>query len=178
MTVDEFLALGEAPFKYWLVEGHLVVNEPKLPHQIAVRRILVALTIWVDAAPGRGEVGMPADFVLDDRNVYAPDVWWVREDRKPAPGDLDPAGLPDLVVEVRSRSTWRYDLGTKRGHYERAGIAELWLVDTTERAITVHRRSSPDAPTFDTIAIVSGDNALTSPLLPGFSAVASRLFVP
>ena len=40
MTVDEFLALGEAPFKYWLVEGHLVVNGPKLPHQIAVGNIL------------------------------------------------------------------------------------------------------------------------------------------
>jgi hypothetical protein len=33
MTVDELFALGEAPFRYQLVEGCLVVNEPKLPHQ-------------------------------------------------------------------------------------------------------------------------------------------------
>ena len=52
MTVDEFLALGEAPFKYWLVEGRLVVNEPKLPHQIAVGNILYALDDVVDPLAG------------------------------------------------------------------------------------------------------------------------------
>ena len=178
MTVDEFFALGEAPFKYWLVEGHLVVNEPKLPHQIAVGNILFALQSWRRAAPGRGHVGMPADFRLDDRNVYAPDVWWVGEARRPAPGALDLAGLPDLVVEVRSPSTWRYDLGAKRTHYERSGIAELWLVDTDDQAVSAHRRSVPGAPHYDVVDVVSGDDEVTSPLLPGFSAVASRLFVP
>ncbi len=178
MTVDEFLALGEAPFRYWLVEGSLVVNEPKLPHQIAVGNLLYALTAWVRAAPGRGHAGMPADFVLDDRNVYAPDVWWVAEDRKPAPGDLDLAGLPDLVVEVRSPSTWHHDVGAKRAHYEASGIAELWLVDTAAHTVTVHRRSAPGAPVYDVVEVVAGDGVLGSPLLPGFGAVVSGLFVP
>ena len=178
MTVDEFLALGEAPFKYWLVEGRLVVNEPKLPHQIAVRRLLVALSNWVDAVPGRGHVGMPADFILDDRNIYAPDLWWVREERKPRPGDLDLDGLPDLVVEVRSPSTWRYDLGAKRAHYEASGIAELWLVDTGRCEVMAHRRSAPAVPTYDVVDTRSGDDVLTSPLLPGFGVAVAGLFVP
>jgi Uma2 family endonuclease len=178
MTVDEFLALGEAPFKYWLVEGQLVVNEPKLPHQIAVGQILVALANWVQAAPGRGHAGMPADFILDDHNVYAPDVWWVREERKPRPGDLDLDGLPDIVVEVRSPSTWRYDLGAKRAHYEASGIAELWLVDTGNHTVTAHRRSVPGGPAYDVVDVLGGDDRLTSPLLPGFGAVVAGLFVP
>lgn len=178
MTVDEFLALGEAPFKYWLVEGRLVVNEPKLPHQIAVGNILYALDSWRRATPGRGHVGMPADFILDDRNIYAPDVWWVREERKPRPGDLDLDGLPDIVVEVRSPSTWRHDLGAKRAHYEASGIAELWLVDTGTCAVMAHRRSRPTAPTYDVVDTLAGDDALTSPLLPGFGAAVAGLFVP
>jgi Uma2 family endonuclease len=102
----------------------------------------------------------------------------VCEDRKPVPGALDLTGLPDLVVEVRSPSTWRYDLGAKRAHYEASGIAELWLVDTAEQAVSAHRRSVPDRTSYDVLDVVRGDDLLTSPLLPGFSAVASRLFVP
>jgi Uma2 family endonuclease len=178
MTVDAFLALGEAPFKYWLVEGRLVVNEPKLPHQIAVGNILYALDSWRRAATGRGHVGMPADFILDDRNIYAPDVWWVREERKPRLGDLDLRGLPDIVVEVRSPSTWRYDVGAKPAHYEASGIAELWLVDTGTCAVLAHRRSAPAAPTYDVVDTLSGDDVLTSPLLPGFEVAVAGLFVP
>jgi hypothetical protein len=38
--------------------------------------------------------------------------------------------LPDLAVEVRSPSTWRYDVGKKKATYERGGLPELWPVDT------------------------------------------------
>jgi Uma2 family endonuclease len=178
MTVDEFFALGEAPFRYQLVEGALVVNEPKLPHQIAVANVLMALTTWRRAAPGRGYAGMPADFVLDERNVYAPDVWWVAEARKPRPGDLDLDGLPDLVVEVRSPSTWRYDLGAKRRHYASSGIAELWLVDTRSQTVAAHRRSTPSTPDFDVTVVATADDELGSPLLPGFGVAVRELFVP
>lgn len=180
MTVDEFLALPVAPFRYQLVEGSLVVNEPKLPHQNAVGNIYWALVSWRRAAPGRGHVGMPADFVLDERNVYAPDVWWVREARKPRDGDLDPPALPDLVVEVRESATWHHDLGAKCRHYARLGIAELWLVNARTQIVTVHRRSAPDVADFDVIDVVSGDcgDRLTTPLLPGFCVPVRELFVP
>lgn len=180
MTLDEFFALPVAPFRYQLVEGSLVVNEPKLTHQIAVGNVFWVLESWRRAAPDRGHVGMPADFVLDERNIYAPDVWWVAEDRKPQPTDVDPPHLPDLVVEVRNPETWHHDLGAKCRNYAQLGIAELWLVNPRTQIVTVHRRSAPGRDQFDLIDMVSGDCGarLTSPLLPGFSVPVRELFIP
>lgn len=180
MTVDEFFALPVAPFRHQLVEGSLVVNEPKLPHQNAVGNIYWALVAWRRAGADRGHVGMPADFVVDERNIYAPDVWWVAEERKPREGDLDPPSLPDLVVEVRESTTWHHDLGTKCRNYARLGIAEVWLVNARTQIVTVHRRSAPGVAEFDVVELASGDcgDRLTSPLLPGFSVLVRELFIP
>ncbi|MGH9184476.1 MAG: Uma2 family endonuclease [Acidimicrobiales bacterium] len=176
MTADEFLAFPEAPFRYQLVEGELIVNEPKLPHQIAVTNLLTALKRWIDDGRARGFVSSPADFRFDDRNIYAPDVWWVREERKPQAGQLDLDGLPDLVVECRSPSTWRYDVGRKRTYYEQAAIAELWLVDTASHSVLVCRRSSAASPTFDVEPELDAGAGLTSPMLPGFSLPVGDVF--
>ena len=176
MTADEFLALGEAPFRYQLVDGELVVNEPTLPHQFAAKRILVALDVWTMAGSGRGLASMPADFRFDDRNIFAPDVWWVGESRKPKRGDLHLVGLPDLIVEVRSPSTWHKDLGRKKLRYEAAGVAELWFVDTKANSVLVFRRSSPRHATFDIDMELREGDTLTSPLLPGFTLPVEEIF--
>jgi Uma2 family endonuclease len=103
-------------------------------------------------------------------------VVWVREERLPAPVEGRLEGLPDLAVEVRSPSTWRYDVGKKRAAYERAGLPELWLVDTRAESVLVFRRSTPAAPSFDLELELSGEDELRSPLLPGFSVPAERIF--
>jgi len=43
--------------------------------------------------------------------------------------DMGCKGAPDLVIEVLSPSTRRYDRMTKFGLYQRAGVRELWFVD-------------------------------------------------
>ncbi len=57
------------------------------------------------------------------------------------------------LVDVRSPSTWRYDIGTKKSVYEREGLPELWLVDTDAGVLLVFRRSTPKAPSFDVGAL-------------------------
>jgi Uma2 family endonuclease len=66
-----------------------------------------------------------------------PDVLWFAG--PPALDGSGPRRDPDLVVEVRSPSTWRYDLGRKRELYVEHGVPELWLVDTVARRVLVHR---------------------------------------
>lgn len=46
---------------------------------------------------------------------------------------------PQLAVEVRSESTWRFDVGPKKRVYEEAGLGEQWLVDTAGTAGTAPR---------------------------------------
>ncbi len=101
---------------------------------------------------------------------------WVRETRKPALRAVALDGLPDLIVEVRSPSTWRYDTGRKRLKYEQGGVAELWLVDTVAHVVLAHRRSTPDQPNFNEALVIPVSGVLGSPVLPGFALPVADVF--
>jgi Uma2 family endonuclease len=103
-------------------------------------------------------------------------VWWVPDGERPRRDAKRIVGPPRLAVEVRSPSTWRYDVGVKKRTYERLGLAELWLVDTAADTVLVYRRSSPEAAEFDVVLEVEGGESLTTPLLPGFSVDLAALF--
>jgi len=175
MTADEFFALHD-PRRTQLVEGEVIVQEPRPLHQFVVQDLLVALHAWASEASGRGRVTLPLDVKLDEYNVFGPDLLWYRGGRVPARDGGRPSPLPDLVIEVRSPSTWRYDIGAKKSAYERGGLPELWLVDTAADVVLVFRRSSKDAATFDVSLEFAADDELTSPLLPGFALPLRTLF--
>lgn len=176
MTADEFLALE--PHERWreLIDGEVVVNEPSWMHNRSQLRICVALEAWIRGGPTRGAIGLPVDVALDERNVYAPDLLWYRDGRVPRLTDLSPYPIPDLAVEIRSPSTWRYDIGVKKAMYERHDVAELWLVDNAAKVVLDFRRSTPEAPAFDVSEELAADATLTSPLLPGFALPVGEIF--
>lgn len=176
MTADEFLAL--APDRRWreLIDGEVVVNEPPWMHNRRQHGIGFALESWIRGGPARGAAGTPLDVALDERNVFAPDLVWYRDGRVPRLTDLAPYPIPDLAVEIRSPTTWRYDIGVKKASYERHGLAELWLVDTAASVVLVFRRSTPEAPDFDVSEELDTHATLTSPLLPGFALPVSEIF--
>jgi Uma2 family endonuclease len=178
MTAEEFLALPEdwKGRRWQLIDGELVMNEPTWMHGRSQLVIGAALEAWTNAAPGRGRAGPPIDVQLDERNVYGPDIVWYRAGRVPRRTDPRPYAVPDLVVEIRSPSTWRFDIGAKKANYELHGAGELWLVDTAADVVVVFRRSAPAAPRFDvSIEHVPGET-LTSPLLPGFALAVGEIF--
>jgi Uma2 family endonuclease len=176
MTADEYFAVSVEGDHTQLVDGVMIVDDPRLLHNASQVAILTALAKWTEAAPGRGFVSTPSSIVVDEHNVFGPDVLWLAAEHVPDRLDMPIEGLPDLAVEVRSPSTWRYDVGKKRAAYERAGQPELWLVDTASRTVIVCRRSAKDAPSFDIELELSEGDELTSPQLPGFSLPVERVF--
>ncbi|MDX6704819.1 MAG: hypothetical protein QOI48_665 [Solirubrobacteraceae bacterium] len=179
MTAAQFLALpplDKTGHRRQLIDGEVVVNAPAWTHGDSLIAIATAVRIWVRAGAARGGVNVPIDVLLDNHNVYEPDVVWYREGRSPKRGDPPPYAAPDIAVEVRSPSTWRYDIGVKKAVYERQGVAELWLVDTAADVVLVFRRSAPDAPDFDVSEELNTEATLTSPLLPGFALPVAEIF--
>ncbi len=176
MTADEYLAIPYDGRRTELVEGEVVVHLPRSLHQYVIADLQRAMDAWASAATGRGRVTLPLDIKLDERNVFGPDLIWYAEGRVPGRHDPRPYALPDIAVEVRSPSTWRYDIGAKKAAYERAGLPELWLVDTTANEVIAFRRSSREASAFDVSLELSVDDELISPQLPGFTLALSTLF--
>jgi Uma2 family endonuclease len=178
MTADEYLALPYSEERRWveLVEGELVVDEPLPLHQAVKGELMYELARWTRDEPGRGRVWLPLDVRVDEWNVFGPDLLWYPEGAGPAPSDGRPSPLPALAIEIRSPSTWRYDIGAKKAAYERAGLRELWLTDTAASEVLIFRRSEPGAPGFDVALELERSDTLTSPQLPGFELPLHDLF--
>lgn len=176
MTVEQYYAISVEGDRKQLVDGTIVVNEPKLIHAELQARLLLALRAWTDGEPGRGVAFPPTDVTIDEHNLYAPDVVWIAEENRPPDLHRYPDRIPDVCVEIRSPGTWRYDVGPKRAGYERAGAAELWLVDDAAECVLVYRRSRRDSPVFDIALELRAGEELNSPQLPGFSLPIDELF--
>jgi len=176
ITAQEYFAFTEGQPWTELIGGRIVVNVPRIPHQTLVGRLHLALGKWVEEETGRGRVWLPLDVIVDDHNVLAPDLVWVAEERLPERGASLLARPPDLLIEVRSPSTWHRDIGGKRRLYERHGVGELWLVDGMGQSVIVCRRSAPSAPIFDVEAELGPGETLGSSQLPGFGLVLDELF--
>lgn len=171
LTADAYLA-REDTRRTELIDGAVVVNEPSVLHQRVCGLIFRALAEWTETPPGRGTASLPLNIRLDDHNVLAPDVMWfdgeIRLDAADAPR------VPELVVEVRSPGTWRYDIGRKRSLYERHGVRELWLADTASRTMLVYRRAG-ETGRHDQALELGATEMLESPLLPGLSLAVGSL---
>ena len=176
MTAQEYLAEPFDEVRTQLVEGEVIVQEPNLLHQLVLRDLYDALRAWQTAATDRGDVSWAIDVQIDERNVFGPDLLWYADGRPPLRHDERPYPVPDIAVEVRSPSTWRYDIGAKKSAYERNGLPELWLVDPTTVDVFVFRRSAPKSASFDVALELGRADTLSSPRLPGFALALGALF--
>lgn len=173
MTADEFLR-GEAQHHSELIDGEVVVEQPHVRHQRISRFVTRRFEDWTESDLGFGEAFMPINVRLATRQVYGPDMSWVADPSRLELWGSD--GPVDLAVEVRSPSTWHFDVGTKKRVYEEQSLPELWLVDTEADVVLVFRRSSPEVAVFDVELELAEGDELTSPLLPGFTLAVAELF--
>jgi Uma2 family endonuclease len=136
-TWDDFVALEEDDLRE-LIDGELVeVEVPRWKHEWIVGRLVVLLDAWAQA--GRGGRVVPSGYKLriSDRRGVMPDVQFYRQGND-APLDQDDGltrGRPDLVVEVVSPSSQRFDRVIKLRWYAGLGIPEYWLVDPTAKTL-------------------------------------------
>lgn len=72
---------------------------------------------------------------LDDNNYFAPDLVVVCDKQKIKIDGIH--GAPDLVIEVLSPSTAKYDRKEKKQIYEHYGVREYWLVNPKDKSVEV-----------------------------------------
>jgi Uma2 family endonuclease len=120
--------------RHELVFGRLVVTPSPFPrHQITVQLLGRHLERIAEAAGGI-VFEAPLDVVLADHSVVQPDILYVSAARLELVGNRI-EGAPDLVVEVLSPGTARFDRGKKLKLYALYGIQEYWLVNHETRQI-------------------------------------------
>ena len=181
LTQDEFFEwLQQQPNligNYELIHGRIVMTPPvDLIHAGTGAELTRRLGNHV-ASLGLGRVyDASAGFDLPSGDTLEPDVSFVSKERLAAAPPVERGRfgkvVPDLVVEVLSRSTARRDRTEKKAIYAANGVREYWIVDPDRRAVTVfHLRGK----SFDAGAQFSAAS-VTSEILPGLAIELGALF--
>jgi len=141
-TYEVYRRLPNDGRRYEVVRGFLYVTPaPSFDHQFAVWQLSRQLGNFVV----ENDLGIillaPFDIRLPGgiASPVQPDVAFVRSGNQPRPGDGSFEGVPDLVVEVLSRSTRARDRGIKMKRYAASGIPHYWIVDPRTRTLEAYR---------------------------------------
>jgi|SRR5579864_8949921 Uma2 family endonuclease len=131
--VGDYDQLPDQP-RHELVFGRLYVTpSPLPPHQVVSEELGKLLGRMADAADGL-LLRAPLDVALAVHSVVQPDFIYFSAARVPSLSQRIEVA-PDLVVEILSPRTARFDRTKKRNLYAFFGVKEYWLVDQNRRQI-------------------------------------------
>ncbi|MEW5739672.1 MAG: Uma2 family endonuclease [Myxococcota bacterium] len=136
VTWSAFVALPEHDRRE-LIQGRLVeIDMPTYVHEHIVATVIHYLMAWRRAGGGGHVLGSGYKIRIRDDQGFIPDVQYFRSGRVVPDQGLS-EGAPDLVLEVVSPSSARFDQVEKLNGYASIGTAEYWLINPETR--TVHR---------------------------------------
>ena len=177
-TSADLALLPDDGKRYELIAGELLMSrQPGWHHQYACVRLSRFLDEWNERT-NLGMVNFAPGVIFAEDDDVAPDLVWISHERLATA--LGEAGhlyaAPEIVVEVLSPGTAneRRDRQTKLKLYARRGVQEYWIVDWMRQQLEVHRR---EQGTLALAATLHSQDALESPLLPGFACRVGTLFV-
>jgi len=174
-TYDDYAALPNDGHRYEIVNGVLVMTPAPTPeHQEIIGEIYSALRTHIKLA-GLGRVFMsPIDVDLGPKKVFQPDVVVILNEHLDRVQAKKIIGAPDLVVEVASPSTATFDRLVKYEIYDRAGIAEYWIVKTASHTIEVLVLENGE---YRSLGSFSGQATPPSRIASGLSVRVEQFFV-
>lgn len=145
MTAADYFDLPETTVYMELIDGIVVYphwNEdtmapaPTPDHQDVIGNVYVVLRTHAKQRGGTAHIA-PLDVVLSDVLTVQPDVMWRAPDSQCKRTDKRFHGAPELVVEILSPSTAKFDRQEKYHAYEQHGVGEYWIVDPVHETVEV-----------------------------------------
>ncbi|MDL2305570.1 Uma2 family endonuclease [Bacteroides sp. OttesenSCG-928-D19] len=130
-----------------LLDGfvHLMSPAPTLTHAQVSGNVFVSFRSYIKKNKGKCkaftapfDVRLPNSKEAADDKIYTvvqPDICIICDESK-----LDMRGClgaPDMIVEILSPSTQKYDLNDKFNIYEASGVKEYWVISPKEKAVNV-----------------------------------------
>jgi Uma2 family endonuclease len=173
-TVREYLLLPDDGKQYQLIEGDFFVNPAPVPwHQTVSRRLQYELMTQLER-PGIASVyNAPIDVILDDYNVLQPDLVILGAAKADLVTERAIEGVPDVVVEILSKSTSERDRYIKRRVYERFRVPEYWIVEPVHGSVHLLRHSGER---YAERAVLDRSGTVTCPDFPQVSVPLAPIF--
>ncbi len=175
-TIFDLDRLPDDGCRYEIMQGDLFVTRaPHWKHQNTTGKIFAVLQQWSNESQ-LGEAAVNPGLVFSEIDAVIPDVVWASFERLKTM--MDEAGhlmaAPELVVEVLSpgKDNAQRDRETKLKLYSTYGVLEYWIVDRDLQLVEVYRR---DGALLKRVCTLYASDSLTSPNLPGFTAIVGQI---
>lgn len=156
-----------------LVEGTLVEKTMGALESAIAAEIIIVVGSFLKRHNLGTVLGPDGTLRLFPRLVRVPDVSFISKARLPG-GKLSPEPIPslvpDLAVEVLSKSNTKSEMKRKLGEYFEAGVTVVWVVDPKTKTVRVHT-----APNQSTL-LTEHDTLEGGAALPGFRVRVSEFF--
>ncbi|KHD07997.1 hypothetical protein PN36_08910 [Candidatus Thiomargarita nelsonii] len=174
-TYEDYLNLPDDGCRYEIIEGILYMsNAPSFDHQYTVMEIAFNLKSFVNQNQLGYVLTAPFEIHLAEKTrPVQPDVFFIGAERGLLRGAKYFDGSPDLVVEVLSPSTRRFDQFTKFRAYEKAQVPEYWIADPKSRLVQVYTLENQE---YVLLGDFMGDEVIESKVLAGLKIMADSLF--
>jgi Uma2 family endonuclease len=175
LTAEEFEALPDDGKRYELIDGELREMAPTVNwHGEVESKLVVRVGSHVEAQH-LGIVSCGETLYVVRRNpdrVRAADIAFIRQERVPplqARQHIMEV-LPDLVVEILSKSDTIEEVNDKIDDWLNSGVQMLWVVDPFRRTVTIYQ------PRHDPILLGEHGVLDGDPIIPGFRCPVTEIF--
>ena len=162
----------------------LMSPAPTLKHAVILRKLLTEMLNFVEKSNGDCQIFFaPFDVRFptkpeekEDDKIYTvlqPDICVICDQSK-----LDERGClgaPDMVVEILSLSSQRYDLNEKFNIYQAGGVKEYWVISPKEKGMIVFILQENGK--YDAGTVYEGNMQVPVQTLQGLSINTEKLFI-
>jgi len=170
-TPEEYEQITDEDIRCEYLDGVLIVHSPaSFRHENLVSFLTALLGNFVGSRRSGWVCGSNTVMQVGERRL-CPDVSFLAQGHGERVHEGRVVGPFDLVIEVISSSTRRYDLGEKRAAYREARVPETWLIDPEQRRFEA---DVLEGDTYGTQVLTTG--RWSSHVLPGFTLDVSWLW--
>ena len=137
-TYDDYKNLPNDGKRYEIIEGELIMApSPKTKHQEIVLNVATNLRNFVNKNNLGSVFIAPLDVILSAINVVQPDILFISRERESIITEDNIQGAPDLIIEVASPFSAKFDRTIKKKLYYAYGVKEYWIADPEKETIDV-----------------------------------------
>ncbi len=122
------------------INGEIIIHSPVMKMYNEVNGNLYSILKTYVVEHDLGFVGIEKILIQCTRNDYEPDLcFFGKAKAKKLKPDQALFPIPDMIVEVLSKSTEGRDRGIKFDDYESHGVREYWIIDPKKKVIEQYK---------------------------------------
>ena len=172
-TYEDYLKINDDN-QYEIIGGKLImVPAPRTMHQRVKGNIFWFLKDYIRKNDLGVILDAPTDVILSETEKPQPDILFVSKERLDIITEQNVQGAPDLVIEILSPSTAKYDRTEKSRAYYNHGVKEYWIVDPDIMCIEIFVSGESNWNLYKAFSI---NDVLTSSVLVAFYVEVKELF--